>query len=702
MNRISRSVNYYCQDDFVICPWQDYDYSKLKNIQIDQKRGRKRERLNEVFIMLDTETSKSKDDAYRIRILGGVEKRDYDDNINYIVKWSIALNYRGINLCCLWGSKPSEAAQVVEMIHNSMRGDTTIIYVHNLSYDWIFLRKFLIRAWGKPEYQLATKPHYPIMIRFENGIEIRDSLILSQRSIQKWGEDLNVQHQKAVGKWEYNKHRDQSDGLTGDELEYICNDVIAGVECLNGLRKILKKRHAGMPYTATGIVRSEARKIGEKHKAHEQYTKCMGDFEWYCAAEKCYHGGYTHANRHISGWVETDVTCYDFASSYPYCMLSEKFPCERFKLASFDMTIKDVLKSGYACMVEFEASNVELKDYFEPMPCMQVAKMDLVINPIVDNGRILRAEFVDMFLTEIDLQLIVDQYNFDHGQVRKCWFAQKDYLPRWLTDYVYKLFKEKTQLKGVDPVQYSIAKSKINSVYGMTVQKVCKDDLIEDYDTGDYITKDKMTEEEYDNVVKRRSSFLPYYIGVYVTAYAMRNLYRLGSCAGTWLYTDTDSVYGCDWDLKKLTDYNNYCKKLLKARGYPGVQHNGREYWLGVAEKDGEYSEYMTLGAKRYCCRDAETGKLKITIAGVPKIGVECLQDDIKNFAKGFVFRGEETGKLTHVYNFVDSIYIDDNGNEVGDSINLIPCDYLLDSAKIDDMFEEEVLVPDYEQTSLL
>lgn len=228
----------------------------------------------------------------------------------------------------------------------------------------------------------------------------------------------------------------------------------------------------------------------------------------------------------------------------------------------------------------------------------------------------------------------------------------------------------------------------------MTVQKICRDEITENYETGEYIINENLTEDEYNKMIKRRSSFLPYYIGVYVTSYAMRNLYRLGMCVAEWLYTDTDSIYGVEWNYNRLKQYNDYCKKILRGRGYPGIEHNGKEYWLGVAELDGKYTEFKTLGAKRYSCRDADTGKLKITVAGVPKKrGAACLNDDINNFKKGFIFEGEKTGKLTHVYNMVDDIYTDENGNEIGDSINLIPCDYLLDDVKIDEMFMEEVQI---------
>ena len=171
-----------------------------------------------------------------------------------------------------------------------------------------------------------------------------------------------------------------------------------------------------------------------------------------------------------------------------------------------------------------------------------------------------------------------------------------------------------------------------------------------------------------------------------MTSYAMYNLFKLGLCCDEWIYSDTDSCYGIGWNENKVKAYNEKCIKKLRDNGYGGVYHNGKMYYLGVAELDGEYSEFKTLGAKKYCCRDKETGKLKITIAGVPKSGVKCLNDDIKNFKHDFIFDGNTTEKLTHFYNSVDSIYTDEKGNIIGDSVDLCPCDYKLQETILEEV----------------
>lgn len=694
MNTWQQALNTIIAEEFEIVRWDQYDYTKLSVIPADQARRKNKVRLNECFIMLDTETSKTHGDQYTINKIG---KRVYDDNPNYIVKWSIAIAFAGINICVLWGDKPSECLKTVENVENAMRGNRVVIYVHNLAYDWVFMERFMIAAWGEPESMLNTKPHYPIVITFLNGVELRDSYILAQRSLESWGTEMQVEHGKAVNMWDYDKIRNQDGHITDEELMYICDDVLCGVECLNVLRKKLHKTHSGMPYTATGIVRNECRTIGKQYNAHKEYENQMADFEWYKMAEWCYHGGYTHANRHEINFIHNNVTCYDFASSYPYVMLSEKFPCEKFHKLGFEISVDDVINTDDCFILDIGFAHITINEYDTPMPILQVSKCTKLLNAVVDNGRILEAAYARIIITEVDLRLILEQYQIEQTRIFIAYRAKKDYLPKWFTDYIYNLFERKCKLKKTGGADYAISKARINACYGMSVQKVIQDDIVEDFETGEYMEFSKQTPEEYDKEVKKRGKFLPYHIGIYVTAYAMRNLFRLGKCVDEWLYTDTDSIYGTGWNLTKVDQYNNYCKKMLLARGYPGVLVGDREYWLGVAEHDGSYIEFKAIHSKCYAAVDTD-GKLKITIAGVPKkTGSKCLMGGIINFTDKFVFDGETTGKTTHIYQYVDKWYTDENGNEVGNSINLVPCDYQINGIEKYDITQRKIEVQVYE-----
>ena len=672
--------------------WTKFNYNVLHNIMYNRRTGRgQNEKYNDCIIMADTETSKK-----------------INSEENHIVAWTISIRAFDMNLVTLYGQKPSEFCECIEKIMDNMEGDETYVYFHNLSYDIVFLEKFLFKKFGYPINQLNTKPHYPILLKWKNGLVIKDSLILAQRKLEKWAIDLDVEHKKAVGKWDYDKIRNQCDELTSDELKYIENDTLAGVECIQKTLDALGKNISSIPYTATGIPREQVRKRAKQNNGRNEFKRRVATYDQYRKLEYCFHGGYTHANRYyIDMLIDKMVQCFDFASSYPYCMLSQKFPSDRF-VERDNCTPEYIIENSdtYAYMFKFIATRIELKDKLFPMPPLQFSKCIHNINAIVDNGRILQSEYVEIYLTEMDLKVIEKYYKWKKALCTEVEFSTKDYLPRWLTDYVFECFYNKTMAKGGDPVDYSIKKSTVNSIYGLTVQKNIRENWLQDFETMEfYIDGTVDSETAYNKFVNSQGSVLPYQYGVWVTSYAFYNLFQLGECCDEWIYSDTDSCYGIGWEYDKVNAYNEKCKKMLQDNGYGAVIKNGEEYWLGVAETEGDkdkYSEFKVMGAKRYCGRCVADNEIHITVAGVPKkTGAKCLNDDINNFTNGFIFSGVKTGKLLHKYFYVDDIYIDDKGNETGDSIDLSPCDYLLDSvnlATFESFFESEVEIQVYDE----
>ena len=677
--------------------FSEFDYSILKDVLYLTKQGKFKKTINNVIIMADTETSKSRKNPY-IKQKDGTIK--YIPVSNYVVAWTLSINLYGYDIVTLYGRKPSDLVNTIWKIHHIMSGKSTYIFFHNLSYDWVFLRTFFIEQYGEPSSQLNIKSHYPLYIEFENKIILRDSLILAQRSLERWANDLNVEHKKAIGKWNYTKKRNQNTPLSPDELKYIECDTLAGVECIYKTCQILNKTLVTLPYTSTGIPRGEIQKIGKENKAKNNFDKQKLSYEYYKKyALNIFHGGYSHANRHlVDHKILGKIIDQDFTSSYPFVMLSEKFPVGQF-YPIYDCTVESILdhSNDYAFMFKLIIKNVRLKDYNWPMPALQFSKAVYCINPILDNGRILECDYIEIYLNEIDLKVINDQYILDESTITECVYTDKDYLPRWFTDYVYKLYIDKCELKGKDSVLYALQKAKLNSCYGMCVQKTIKDTIIEDYATGKYIADiGKDEEKEYNKVINKRTSILPYQWGCWVTSYAFRNLFELGDCTKNpiydWIYSDTDSVYGQNWDQNKLDRYNQHCKDLLIANKYDAVRINDKEYWLGVAASDPEedvYTEFKVMGAKRYCGRRLDDNKIYITIAGVPKCGADQLNDDIDNFAKDFIFKGDQDKKNTHFYLYENKIRTDKYGNEYADSIDLVPCDYKLDSIVVVNTWEE-------------
>lgn len=686
--------------------WDSWDYSILGRIRTLRRRGRGQEErpsYNDVIIMADTETSKKHPNEYRTERDGTKVAIPVH---NHVVAFTVSIRAYHHNLVTLWGRRPSDLADTLERIRVNLPGERTFIFFHNLSYDWVFIRRFLFRVWGYPVHQLNTKPHFPISIEFGTGMILRDSLILAQRKLEKWAKDLNVTHKKAVGFWDYDRIRSQYEDFTPEELTYIEHDTLAGVECIDATMQALGKDITSLAYTATGVPREQIRKRGKQYNAHERFKSMAPDYMQQTHMEYTYHGGYVHANRFMVGDIITEeVRDYDFTSSYPFCMCAFPYPAEKFTPAD-DCRIADILQDKDAAYYFlFIGTGADLKDPAFPMPPLQYSKCVRCINPVLDNGRVISADMVAIWLTEQDLYVIDRYMKFEKHICTHVQRAEKAYLPRWFTDYVFECFQKKQHLKGGDPVAYSIAKATVNSLYGVTVQKPVKDDIQEDYQTGEnYIEQitDEDREQKYQKYVNSYNSVLPYFIGVWVTAYAFRNLFELGECAGTWVYSDTDSVYGYDWDEKNILKYNEKCKKRLTDNGYGPVTAGGKEYWLGTAVSGEEdiYTEFVALGSKRYAGRKKEDGAIHITVAGVPKNGAEQLQDDLKNFRSGMIFRGDKTGKMMHSYIYVDDIYTDEDGNETGDSIDLNPADYLMDmTEKFEDIYTDDIEVQVYDES---
>ena len=693
---------------YIFCHYKKFNYDLLKYIWFMHTVGvGQRSSYNDVIIMADTETSKKHPDIFYPER----KKQKYETFENHVVAWTISIRAYHHNICTLYGRHPSKMIETIQRIHDHMSGQKTVVYFHNYSYDHTFLRQFAYRMYGTPIRQLNVKPQYPIYTEYANGLIIKDSLILAQRGLEKWAADLQVEHQKEVGKWDYDRIRNQDTPLSQFELDYIEHDTLAGVECLDKTMEALGKNISSVPLTATGIPREQTRKRGKK-KAHEFFLSIALTLQQYKKFTKIFHGGYTHGNRHF---VDTLITwetfkdyirCRDFCSSYPYVMCAMKFPMEKFtpiENCSWQFILDN--KDDYAFAFKFIATNIELKSDREPMPALQFSKCEKTVNAILDNGRVLAANYVELYLSEMDLAVIMDQYTIKGKHICcEVEMAAKDYLPRWFTDYVFESFTNKTYLKGGDAVLYSIAKALVNSLYGMTAQKSIREDIIEDYLTGEFLKQDPENEDErYAEYIGKLSSILPYQWGCWVTSYAFYNVHQLAKCCRVPLYMDTDSCYGVGWYMDKVEAYNQHCKDLLRANGYDAVIRDGKEYWLGVAEHEGDkdtYYEFKYMGAKRYCGRCMKDKQLHITVAGVPKEdGAKCLKDDINNFHPGFVFDGKTTGKKTHVY-FHNEIYIDENGNETGDSISLIPCDYELDSVNVvnwEELFNEEIQIQIYE-----
>lgn len=633
-----------------------------------------------------------------------------DRQIGYITDWTITIE----NDSCIYGNHVSDLINTIDRIVDTLHGDeehTIYFYVHNFPYDYMFLKSHMLDKWGEPDSVLASKTHRYIFMGWSTyGIEFRDSQILTQRSLERLCLDMGTV-EKAVGTWDYKKFRTPDSCRTSKEIAYVCTDTIA---LCKALRKYISDRGCNLrnvPLTNTGFIRNKARTLSRKDKKwRKKFEEMALTLQQYNQLMECYHGGYTHANRYfVNRLITKKMTCYDFASSYPSVLCYEKYPMSNFVYTN-SLSLDDILelKEEYAFSGYLRMTNVRLKKDCT-MPPMAFHKAKLCIFPKnsgrtlksqyaknLDNGKIVNADIVIYPFTDPDLDVILESYTFDNADVASVMRAKKEYLPNWITNYITDLYRNKSTLKHADPVLYMISKGELNGIYGMMVQRIIQEECIEDFQTGvwnAYISEDK-EHEQLDKFYKSRRSFLPYQWGVWCTAYAQRNLYALGSCCNKWIYSDTDSVKGFEWDQTKLDKYNQKIIEKSENRKLGLVEHNGEQFRLGLADFDGEYERFITMGSKRYAY--IEDGKLHITVAGVPKDGIFCM-NDIYDFHRGFKFQNsklfqenfkkanptkEPKWKMKTEYINIEGIQkIEINGSKIeyGSSIRLSDTEYELD-----------------------
>ena len=255
-----------------------------------------------------------------------------------------------------------------------------------------------------------------------------------------------------------------------------------------------------------------------------------------------------------------------------------------------------------------------------------------------DNGRVLYADYLEISITDIDWEIIKNQYTWNDAYVFDIYTAEYGPLPKAIIKVLCDLFTSKTELKGVEgqEVYYMKSKNKINSVYGLSAQDPVKDSII--FNGIDFEVDEANTEETLEK--RNRKAAMPYQWGVWVTAWARYELHRLINLVGReFVYCDTDSVKftgDIPWDA--INAINDKYIEISEKIGSHAIDRKGNKHYMEVWEYEGRYKDFKTFGAKKYANTD-QYGHLSVTVAGVSKRQGASELSDIKNFVPGFRFQ---------------------------------------------------------------
>ena len=143
---------------------------------------------------------------------------------------------------------------------------------------------------------------------------------------------------------------------------------------------------------------------------------------------------------------------------------------------------------------------------------------------IYDNGRVVSAKELTITLTDIDFNLILESYSGTY-EILESYCSLYKYLPKQLINFILEKYEMKTKLKNVEgqEVNYALSKNLFNSIYGMCVTNNIRDEVV--FDNLIWTPKHLNNTEILLKLQEEKSKgFLSFAFGVWVTAFARRNL----------------------------------------------------------------------------------------------------------------------------------------------------------------------------------
>ena len=635
--------------------------------------------------------------------------KDIEVSIMYIWQFQLGLDITIV------GRTWDEFNDLIDMIDDGLKDNEKLcVYVHNLSYEFQFLRdeKILGKLIDeKSVFMLAPRK----ILKFEcctSKIEFRCSYIHSNMGLELFTEKMEVEHKKLSGKeFNYDKQRFPWTELSQKEMEYCVNDVIGLVEAIVKEMSIDGDSLYTIPLTSTGYVRRDIREAIHDYLPKNWVKERKPDYETYKMLHEAFRGGNTHANRFntdkIIGLNGEKIVEYDRSSSYPDVQLNGLFPIEPFSKPReiTNELYENAVSSGYAVIARLWFKNLKIKGDEVLVPYISKSKCKSYNVTQDDNGRILCCDYAEMCITEIDLAIILEQYDFMDYQVLDFRISRKGPLPEPIKDVIRKYYALKTKLKDkedeMSAITYMKSKNKLNAIYGNSAQDPGKISIL--YRKSEYIPGfyNKKTKKEYilknNNekaidimhrlIYEASNTVLPYQFGVYTTALARYELQKMiNICGKNYIYGDTDSVYFVQDGTVSFDGYNKRKIELsTKSRAF-AEDSKGKLHYMGVAECErDDIVQFKTLGAKKYAFI-TKKGLIKVTTSGVnKKLAPDELLKNLKDeesvldvYSPGFRFEDAGGNEIEYVDYSTGIIEIDSHKIYVGTCAVIRPSTYKL------------------------
>lgn len=621
------------------------------------------------YICLDTETSK------------------IDVATAWVYQWAVCIKQK----IFVYGRTPEELIDLLIKLsefYSLTDKRKIVIYVHNLAYDFSYLKLYLLKL--DPTLEILAVDNHAVLTVDMIGFKIICSYKLTNLSLAVLSDKYAKKYIKAVGEIDYSLIKYQDSELGANDWLYMFSDVASQYD---GVKQYLSmngyKFCADAPFTSTGFVRTDCRKESKTDDTWrlkfdlmrlslKQYRVCNKAFMGgLCICSYVYSGvtvrtvkdhcEYVHDNKTYKIEGSLGLLHEDFTSSYPARQVMDTMPEGKpmdygvvESRSKFNRLIKKYHCVFFATFYDLEIKKGVTAPYIPSSKCMGVKDLYKL------NGKVTSAKELTIAITELDFKWIKRQYKAKNFRVFNMICFKKGKIPDWLRSKIMYYFTNKCTLKDSDPTLYAKSKNLLNGIYGMTATAIIRPDYkmelhgTDKHKAGEIFKftvegAEQMTAEELQKAIDEKdekalnkyynshNSFMPYQFSLFTTAFARDALMTMIEATGdsdgddddltdvykNFLYCDTDSVFyiATVKNKERMAIYKEKCiQRALDSGAYVGTKY------LGEPTKEPDIRAFRGLHSKCYAMEEfnkkTRRYELQVVIAGIPKRSIKWIRGD--------------------------------------------------------------------------
>lgn len=496
---------------------------------------------------------------------------------------------------------------------NTLKQKRFVVFFHNLRFDASYILDYLLKngfvyADTMPQ-QLKEKELtvnsttdgeiYEVAVNVNGKIvRFKDSLKLFHASEQALAESYKLPIKK--GEIDYCKPRGEEYKPTKEEIDYIKNDV-------NIIANILYHFRADgyQGYTASSSAFNEFLKMAFPRNTIKNSLKAFKEkhkitLEDDMKLRHAYLGGYCYLNPKYKGKVIEDGIVLDVNSMYPYIMKTQLMPYGQPMYKEG----KPYVTGKYNLFITHIQIDATIKKNCLPV----ISNRKLYLPEYGSNEYITDTNgAVDIYVTNIDLDLIYKNYNINYINYVESW-SFKSQEGGFFGEYIDRFYSMKQKARQEhNEVKAQNAKIFLNGLYGkfgtnpmlMNTKPEVKDDVV-----------------RFSKVLHKAQEPLYVPLSIFITSHARKHLLdAIEANYERFVYCDTDSIH------------------LIGKNVPKGIKIHETE--LGAWKIENKFRKAKYLNLKQYIDEDYN-GNLTIRCAGLSTKSQKLITFD--NFNAGATF----------------------------------------------------------------